>query len=167
MCIRDSYGVDEETVPEVVGRLLAEKGLFLGVLDLVTRGRFAKDLEEAGCAAVISAAESPQSLEAAMGRFQQPRELQASGLDLAALFAERIAPEGGVGLALVNDPSEDRALIAVHGPGDIRIAVPSRSARRETSYMRRWIITLGLDWVRRAVLGQLTSPTDWRTEKPQ
>jgi len=33
---------------------------------------------------------------------------------------------------------------------------------REEDYIRRWLVTQGLDWVRRAVLGQLTSPVDWK-----
>jgi hypothetical protein len=30
-----------------------------------------------------------------------------------------------------------------------------------TDYVRRWLTIQGLDWVRRAVLGQLKSPVDW------
>jgi len=41
----DLYGVEDETVPEVVGRLLGEKGLGLGVLDLVTSGQLARDFK--------------------------------------------------------------------------------------------------------------------------
>ncbi|MFN8455020.1 MAG: hypothetical protein U0401_10200 [Anaerolineae bacterium] len=48
----------------------------------------------------------------------------------------------------------------MHGPGELRQTHRSRNFE-DTDYIRRWLVTQGLDWVRRAVLGQLTSPADW------
>ena len=49
------YGVDEETVPEVVGRLLADRGLKLAVIDTLTEGQVVRELEEAGFGYLIAA----------------------------------------------------------------------------------------------------------------
>jgi hypothetical protein len=32
---------------------------------------------------------------------------------------------------------------------------------QDSEHTRRWMVIQGLDWVRRAVLGQLSSPVDW------
>ncbi len=156
------YGVDEETVPEVTGRLLSEKDLSLGVLDLVTDGQLVRQIEAAGYPQVIAAKQCPHSLDEALDMLETPADPKASASEVAAELAGRIAPEDGIGLALIDNAADDNTTIAVHGPGAVRLTVPSRSARRESDYMQRWLIILGLDWVRRAVLGQLTSPADWR-----
>ena len=49
------YGVGKETVPEVVGGLLAEKSLKLGIADTLTGGQVARDLTEAGYGDLITA----------------------------------------------------------------------------------------------------------------
>ncbi|HUV06584.1 MAG TPA: CinA family nicotinamide mononucleotide deamidase-related protein [Spirochaetia bacterium] len=157
------YGVENETVAFVVGRLLAEKNLKIGVLDTVTGGGLSRELKEAGYAHVISNEVTLESSADALSRYQTSLGLEETEREAPALLAERMALEGGVGLALLEAGSGDGTIIAVHGPGDIRLTVPGRHFKRESEYTQRWLIIQGLDWVRRAVMGQMTSPVDWRT----
>jgi hypothetical protein len=48
----------------------------------------------------------------------------------------------------------------LHAPGEIRVSEPGRLFEN-SDYVRRWFTIQGLDWIRRAVLGQLTSPADF------
>jgi len=50
--------------------------------------------------------------------------------------------------------------IALHGPGELRLSELGRNYQ-DTGYVRRWLVIQGFDRIRRAVLGQLTSPVDW------
>ena len=142
------YGTGEQTLAEVVGQLLDAKSLRLAVADTVTEGALVGELVEAGYGHIVTA--DPRDGGSAIGGDQ------ASGL------AEAIAPDGGVGLALAGNSRDDTVSIAVHGPGTVRHTVPTRAHRREPEYIRRWRVIQGLDMVRRAVLGQLSSPVDWR-----
>ncbi|GIK41472.1 MAG: hypothetical protein BroJett011_53050 [Chloroflexota bacterium] len=167
------YGVEKETVPEVVGRLLVEKGLRLGVVDTLTGGQLTRELIEAGFRAVLVADLAPATpAEAAStaGLAAAPAE----GKAFAAALAQAVAPAGGVGLVLLgplSDGVEDRlTYIAVSGPtpptppvhggGKGGVAIRGRNFQ-DTDHVRRWMVTQGLDWVRRVVVGQLTSPVDW------
>ena len=155
------YGVGKETVPEVVGRLLEERGVKLGVVDMLTGGQLVRDLIEAGFGHLLAAYVNPSSLAEVLEAADPDSHLQdADSRALAEALAEGIAPDGGVGLALVGPFEESATAIALHGPGDVRLFEPGRTYL-DTDYARRWIITQGLDRVRRAVLGQLTSPVDW------
>jgi nicotinamide-nucleotide amidase len=49
------YGVDQETVPELAGRLLADRGLKLAVIDTLTEGQVVRELGEAGFGYLIAA----------------------------------------------------------------------------------------------------------------
>ncbi len=157
------YGVGKETVPEVVGRLLTEKGVTLGVVDTLTGGQLAREMVETGFGPLLATdlhpASPAEALQAA-GLDAEPTLEKADGSTLAAALAETIAPPEGIGLALVGPLAGDLTFIALHGPGDLRLVKTGRS-RRGTEYVRRWLVAQGLDWVRRAVLGQLTSPADW------
>ncbi len=157
------YGTGKETVAEVVGRLLAEKGLKLGIVDTLTGGQVARDLIEAGFKQLVSTdltGVTPAEVAAAAGLAGHPADAPA----LAAALSQAVAPAEGVGLALIgpfaDEDKGDLTFIAVHGPGELRLTHRSRNFQ-DTDYIRRWLVTQGLDWVRRAVLGQLTSPADW------
>ena len=65
-----------------------------------------------------------------------------------------------VGLAWLGPFEDNSTIIAVHGPGQVRLTEAGRNYR-DTEYIRHWLVIQGLDWIRRAVLGQLTSPVDW------
>lgn len=154
------YGVDKETVAEVVGRLLSERDMKLGVVDTLTGGQLTRELNEAGFESVLVSAlhgnRADQAVAAAHGGLQQGGDERT----LAGLLAERIAPDGGVGLAMIG-PFEGRSTaIAVRGPGDLKTSEPGRRFE-DSDLVRRWTVMLGLDRVRRAVLGVLQSPVDW------
>lgn len=154
------YGVDKETVPEVVGRLLVEKGLKLGVIDTLTSGQLARELAEAGFSQVLTTNLSPANpveALAAVGLATAPTDNDA----LAATLAQAVAPADGIGLALVGPFAPDNStFIALHGPANLNLANRGRNYQ-DTDYVRRWMVIQGLDWVRRVALGQLSSPVDW------
>jgi nicotinamide-nucleotide amidase len=164
------YGVGDQSVADAVGRLLSDKGVALGVLDTVTDGLLAVELQTAGHGGRVARDLHPHTLsemsklpELGMAGSPIPAEA-AEGALVAQALAARMAPQGGIGLAVVGPFSEETIAIAVHGPGDLRLVRTTRFSRREAEYRRRWIIIQGLDWVRRSLLGELESPVDW---KPQ
>ncbi len=166
------YGVDQETLPEVVGRLLADRGLRLAVLDALTEGRLVGELIAAGfgylIAANLQAADLSEALHAAGLELKGDLSPDADGFTLATALARAVTPAGGVGLALLgplNDGINDNVtFIAVSGEMlTQQISQRGRSRRlrdAEAEYARNWLVIQGLDSVRRAVLGQLTSPVD-------
>ena len=82
--------------------------------------------------------------------------------NMAASLAQAVAPVNGTGLALVGPFEDNKTFVALHGPGDIRLTIPGRYyRRRESNYIRRWIVIQGLDFVRRVLVGELRSPVDW------
>jgi len=167
------YGVEKETVAEVVGLLLDEKGLKLAVMDTLTGGQVVREISEAGFGHIIAAdtqAASPQEALQLAGLEMESKFREVDGFALAAALARAIAPAGGVGLALLgplaDGENDNLTFIAVYGDTlaqEVRQRGRTRRFRdREEDYIRRWLVTQGLDWVRRAVLGQLTSPVDWK-----
>jgi nicotinamide-nucleotide amidase len=158
------YGVDKETVPEVVGRLLTEKGMKLSVIDTLTGGQVTGDLIEAGFRHLIAIDLHPSSLAEALQSTVLDATLDIKKTDsaaLAAAFAQAVAPKNGTGLALVGPFAGNKTFIALHGPGDIRLTEPARNyGDRESNYIRRWLVIQGLDRVRRALLNELRSPVD-------
>ncbi len=168
------YGVEKETVAEVVGRLLDEKGLKLAVLDTLTGGQVAREIGESGFGHVVAAdmqAATPNEALQNAGLEAESDLQNVDGFTLAAALARAIAPRDGVGLALLGplDDGENDHLTFIAVYGDTlaqEVRQRGRTRRflnREQDYIRRWLVTQGLDWVRRAVLGQLTSPVDWKS----
>ncbi len=139
------YGEAKETVAEVVGRLLQARNLKLGVVDTLTQGQLARDMAENGF--------SEQLVEIEVNG-------SGSGEASAKAYAERAASETGLGLTMVGSFDDDRTYTAVHGPGESRLLEKSRNYQ-DSDHIRRWLTTQGLDWVRRALLDQLTSPADF------
>lgn len=154
------YGVGRETLADVVGQLLNQRGLKLGVVDTLTNGLLARNLVEAGYGDSIGNAKSSENMAGA---------LEDVGLDLhspevdirrrATELTACITPVGGLGLALLGPFEENSTYILLQGPGDARLFERSRNYQ-ETDYIRRWIATQGLDCIRRTVLGILKSPVD-------
>jgi nicotinamide-nucleotide amidase len=158
------YGVDKETVPEVVGRILTEQRLKLGVVDTLTGGQLVRELAEAGYGQQIAVDLHPADpTEALQSLEHDPTSLAADpdGASVTAALARAVAPAGGIGLTLVGPFENNKTFIALHGPGDLDLIEPGRN-HQQTDHVRRWLIIQGLDWVRRAALGQLTSPADWK-----
>jgi nicotinamide-nucleotide amidase len=154
------YGVEQDTVPGVVGQLLTDRGITLGVVDMLSGGSLTGSLREAGYAARLAreaTAHSPEAALAAVGvkvaNHMQPEEL-------AGRVAAAVAPRGGVGLALLGPFEDEQTVIAVCGPDGTKLSSAGRRFRN-SEYIRRWFMIQGLDWVRRVLLGRLTSPVDW------
>ena len=141
------YGEGKETVASVVGDLLAEKGLKLGVIDTLTDGQLTREITENGHLERI--------LEI------QPGESAGSGEQVAKAMARQAANETGLGLAMVGPFDDKTTYMAVYGPDDALLIERSRNFQ-DSDHIRRWLTTQGLDWVRRVLLGQLTSPADFR-----
>jgi hypothetical protein len=162
--------VDQETVPEVVGRLLADRGLKLAVIDTLTEGQVVRELVEAGfgylIAANLQAADLSEALLAT--GLQAKVDPDTDGFTLAAALARAVMPAGGLGLAILgplNDGVDDNVtFIAVSGETLAQEVSRQGRSRRfrdaDTDYARHWLVIQGLDWVRRAVSGHLTSPVD-------
>lgn len=160
------YGFERETVAEVVGRLLAERGLTLGVVDTLTGGQIGQELGEAGYAGLIATELYNLTPEQAVEALQLSGNWDfgpASGQTLATALARQVAPEGGLGLALVGplagQDADNLTFIAVHDPTGLPFTETGRSFQN-TDYVRRWLTIQGLDRVRRVVLQARTSPVD-------
>lgn len=160
------YGVERESVPEVVGRLLVERDLQLGLVDTLTAGEIATDLIDAGFSEQLvnnlhslSVAEASQQL----GLSTDMSLADTSGITLAASLAAQVSPAGGVGLALIGPLADGEAdnmtFIAAHGPGGMQLAEAARGYSG-TTYVHRWLVIQSLDRIRRVVLGELESAAD-------
>lgn len=154
------YGVDKETVAEVVGRLLTERDLKLGVVDTLTGGQLTRELNEAGFESVIASDLHGSHAEQAVADARAGLQQDGDERMLAGLLAERAAAEGGVGLAMIGPFNGNSTVIAVRGPGEMRTNEQGRRFE-DSDLVRRWSVIQGLDRVRRAVLGVLESPVDW------
>ncbi|MBT8367073.1 MAG: CinA family nicotinamide mononucleotide deamidase-related protein [Deltaproteobacteria bacterium] len=158
------YGVEKETVPEVIGRLLSKKNLKLGVIDTLTDGRLVQGLIDAGFGELITANLHAIDVSAALqkaGLASQADAQDGNYSKLAMGLAEYVAPPKGVGFALTGPFNDNSTFIALCGPHDMRLTKAGRNYQ-DSDYIRSWLAIQGLDWIRRAVLGQLTSPADWK-----
>ena len=144
------YGTGKETVAGVVGGLLKDRGLTIGVVDTLTDGQVVREFEENGVGDVVVS--HKQTLDGANGS-DEPQVL-------AGVLAQKVAENGGVGLAMVGPFADNTTFMAVHGPG-IQTCIESRRLQ-DSDHIRRWLVIQGLDQVRRSVLGELESPADWR-----
>ena len=154
------YGEEKETVAEVVGRLLAQRDLKLGVVDTLTGGQICRELNEAGFGSVVLADLNGRDAEQALAAARTDLSQVIDDPTLAGLLAGRVAPEGGVGLVMIGPCNGKSTVIAVRGPGD---RSTDEQGRRfdDSDLVRRWNVIQGLDRVRRAVLGVMKSPVDW------
>jgi len=157
------YGVGKETVPEVIGRLLSKKNLQLGVVDTLTGGLLTRDLIDAGFGDLITADLHTIDVSAALQKAGLASQADARDGDFSTYamgLAQFAAPPDGVGFALIGPFHDNSTFMALYGPGDMRLARAGRNYQ-DSDYIRSWLAIQGLDWIRRAVLGQLTSPADW------
>ena len=158
------YGVEKETVPEVIGGLLLKKKLQLGLVDTLTGGLLARNLSDAGFGDLITAnlhsLDTSEALQkAGLTIRADARDVDYSDFSMA--LAKYVAPPDGIGIALIGPFKDNSTCIALCGPGDMRLTKAGRNYQN-ADYIRSWLATQGLDWIRRAVLGQLTSPADWK-----
>jgi hypothetical protein len=101
-----------------------------------------------------------QEVIAAVGLPETSGTEQGDHQALATSLAERVAPEAGLGLALIGPLEDGATYVAAVGPDGLSHAERGRTFQ-DTDYVRRWVVIQGLDWVRRIALGQLESPADW------
>ena len=158
------YGVEKETVPEVIGGLLLKKKLQLGLVDTLTGGLLARNLSDAGFGDLITA--NLHSLDTSEALQKAGLTIRADARDVdysdfAMALAKYVAPPNGIGIALIGPFKDNSTCIALCGPGDMRLTKAGRNYQN-ADYIRSWLATQGLDWIRRAMLGQLTSPADWK-----
>jgi nicotinamide-nucleotide amidase len=158
------YGVEKETVPEVIGQLLSKKNLKLGVIDTLTGGLLTRKFIDAGFGDLIPADLHSIDVSAALQKAGLASQADARSGDYHALamdLAEYAAPPSGIGIALIGPFKDNSTFIALWGPGDMRLAKAGRNYQ-DADYIRSWLAIQGLDWIRRTLLGQLTSPADWK-----
>ena len=158
------YGVDKETVPEVIGGLLSKKKLRLGLVDTLTDGLLARGLSDAGFGDLITADLHTIDVSEALQKAGLARRAEARNgnySELAMALAEYVAPPDGIGFALIGPFKDNSTWIALCGPRDMRLTKAGRNYQN-FDYIRSWLAIQGLDWIRRALLGQLTSPADWK-----
>jgi nicotinamide-nucleotide amidase len=154
------YGVARETLPDVVGRLLTDRDLKLGVVDTLTNGQLARELIEAGYGDLIKSASSPADLAEALEACDLDFHSREADIRVqATALTARVAPDGGLGLALLGPFEENSTYILLQGPGDARLFERSRNYQ-DTDYIRRWLAIQGMDCIRRTILGVLKSPVD-------
>ena len=158
------YGVEKETVADVLGRLLTERDLKVGIIDTITKGQFCQDLIDAGFGDRIAENLKPDSVKEAweIAGLEVHMSLEEKDEDAKVIsLAKKVAPKDGIGLAMLG-PMEDLATyIAVYGLGGRRLTKKGLNYR-DQPYFRHWLVIQGMDWVRRVVLGELVSPVDWK-----
>ncbi len=145
------YGVDKETVAETVGGMLQDRDLTLRVVDTVTGGQIVRDLQESGFSDLVE--------ETADGDLQTLRADVDGALEGEALALALTGDGPALNLTLIGPMDDLTTYIAIRGPDGIELSRRSRNYQ-DTDHIRRWLVTQSLDWVRRALLGQLTSPAD-------
>lgn len=100
------FGVDQETLPELVGGLLQKKALSLALTDTATGGMFAGELAQAGYAAMIFQENRFRSPEEALAHFNLPPN--SSQETAVAQIAEACSGEHTIGLSVIGpDNSAD------------------------------------------------------------
>ena len=158
------YGVGKVTVAEVVGELMQEKSLRLGIVDTLTGGQLARDLVESGYSDLVATDLAPANLAEALkdsdADISEPTDIEEAR-SLAVSLAERVTPSGGIGLAMIGPYEDSSTFIAMNGPGEGAILFERSRNYQDSDHIRRWLVVQALDWIRRTLLGQMKSPVDW------
>ena len=158
------YGVGKVTVAEVVGDLMQEKSLKLGVVDTLTGGQLARDLVESGYSDLVTTDLAPANLAEALkdseADISDPTDVEEAR-SLAVALAERVTPSGGMGLAMIGPYEDSSTFIALNGPGEGAIIFERSRNYQDSDHIRRWLVVQAFDWIRRTLLGQMKSPVDW------
>ena len=158
------YGVGKVTVAEVVGELMQEKSLRLGVVDTLTGGQLTRDLVESGYSDLVATDLAPANLAEALkdsdADISDPTDIEEAR-SLAVSLAERVTPSGGMGLAMIGPYEDASTFIALNGPGEGAILFERSRNYQDSDHIRRWLVVQALDWIRRTLLGQMKSPVDW------
>ena len=157
------YGVGKVTVAEVVGDLMQDKSLKIGVVDTLTGGQLARDLIESGYSDLVTTDLAPTDLTEALKNLDadinNPPDVEEVR-SLAVSLAEHVTPPDGIGLAMIGPFEDFSTFIALNGPGKVRLFQRSRNYQ-DSDHIRRWLVVQAFDWIRRTLLGQMKSPVDW------
>lgn len=154
------YGVGRESLPDVLGQILNQRELKIGVVDTLTNGQLVRDLIEAGYGESIARTKPAVNLaEALEGSEVNPQSSEAEIRAHAASLTGQVTPDSGLGLALLGPFEENSTYIILQGPGAAFHFERSRNYQ-DTDYIRRWLAIQGLDCIRRTLLGKLESPVD-------
>ncbi len=158
------YGVDAESIGDVVTRLLCERGLRLAVVDTITQGALAQELARAvHSSAVLAGSLLLPDAGAIATALDLPSEERASASDMVSQHAADLASEAvrrlqgaDIGLAVVGpaDPGAPDAppvYFSISVAGEVSSGAPRRG--RSGVSGQGWHIHLALDLVRRALLG--------------
>jgi nicotinamide-nucleotide amidase len=156
------FGVDQETLSDVLTDLLAARGLRLGLAETVTRGELAKALSTAreGVRALAGAAILPNA--------ESARQVLGIGavVDEHGFVSQRVADEAAVAVRRLYGADLGLAIIGPHDPGAEGAPPVYLSLATETEIVRgeprpgrsgvvglNWLMYLGQDLVRRYLLG--------------
>ncbi len=150
------YGVGKETVAEVVGGLLAQRGIKINIADALMEGQVGQELAVNGIGELIGS-EIKLEADAVGDLLSLPGS--STGEALASGLASHVATEGAMGLALLGPLDGRSTFVALHGSDGYRLCRRSRNFQ-DSDHIRRWLVIQALDWVRRSLLGELESPAD-------
>ena len=148
---------------EVVGDLMQEKSLRLGVVDTLTGGQLARDLVESGYSDLVATDLAPANLTEALKDSEIDVSTDPDVEEVrshAVALAEHVTPPDGIGLAMIGPFEDFSTFIALNGPGKVRLFQRSRNYQ-DSDHIRRWLVVQAFDWIRRTLLGQMKSPVDW------
>ena len=158
------YGVGKVTVAEVVGDLMQEKSLKIGVVDTLTGGQLARDLVESGYSDLVATdlalADLTEASKESNAAITDPTDVEEARA-LAVSLAEQVTPADGIGLAMIGPYEDASTFIALNGPGKGALLFERSRNYQDSDHIRRWLVVQSLDWVRRTLLGQMKSPVDW------
>ncbi len=157
------FGVDEETISDAVNAILADRGLRLSLVETSTRGELAQwlvgaargDVAFAGGMAVSDSSSLAQVLEIPSALLEEQNFPNQEVADAAAQGVRRLHG-ADLGLSIIG-PADPGAADAP--PVYYALAMPDRLVRgqprkgRGGAVGRAWLMYLGLDLVRRVLLG--------------
>lgn len=160
------YGVGEETVVEVVVRMLAERELTLGIVECGVDGMVSRRIFDAPDGpAVLGNCLVVDTVEEAIGLLDLPRPQFKKAGDFSAQAAQAAAREGRAFLEvhlclavwvrapIADDPAERQPMhIALDTGQDVIVQTFQYGGHSDRA--RGWLVNRALDMVRRALLTQ-------------
>ena len=138
------FGVDKETLPELLCERLKETGLSIALVDTVTEGLVSRALQNVGCGQAIASEQRFSDPVEAPAHFNLPAELDYKAA--AAQIAERLSAEKTVGVSvigLVETPIARNATI---------VALSYRGRTEVEQFMFAYDYKTGQQWITPQIL---------------
>ena len=151
------YGMGKETVPDVVGKLLKEKGLKIGIADTLVNGQVVQMLAESGFEELVDIDLHTKTISEIVE--STDIGLEKNPESMVRKLAQHVAPEEGLGLSMIGPFENNTNYIALYHWNRGEILKRGRNFQ-DSDHNRKWISIQGLDWIRRMLLGKLKSPID-------